>query len=446
MGRQENEGLALLKVSELKIAALFAVTVLLPATPAVVPGMVVAAQASEATAAEPADEAEALDVAHHVADGFYLDFTPAPKIELPRIFLIRNAEGDLRLEAFSSTTAAIASGRYDVSFGEHEPDEADEHAAGDPEEAVLTGEADVQEHAAGGHESPLDGTLSRREGRIVLDVSITRHLVFVWIVAVLLLVTFLWLSRRYAKGIGRLSAPRGRLQNALEALITYVRDEIAEPNLGRHTERHLPFLLTLWFFILFANLFGLLPLSVTSTANITITGVLAAFTFVVTQMNGKKDYWTHIFWPPGIPIYVKPILVPIEIMGLFIKPFVLAVRLFANMTAGHMVILSLLGLGFTMRAAYGDTGGYIGAGAGVLFSLFIYLIELLVAFLQAYIFVMLSALYIGTALEEHEHDDEEHEPTHDGHALGVFHEHHEHHEVEPTNGVHAISRPAPATA
>lgn len=424
-----------MKASELRIVALLGIAGLALASPLCVPARFAAAQEVEHAIDEHATdehatdehvvEEESFDVAHHVADGFYLDFTPGPKIELPRIFLIRNAEGKLGLDLFRSSTAAAASGIYDVT------------------------------HEAGSHGEAVDGTFARKEGRIVLDLSITRHLVFVWIVAILLLITFSWLSRRYAQGVGRLSAPKGGLQNALEALIVYVRDEIAEPNLGRHTDRHLPFLLTLWFFILFANLFGLIPLSATSTANITITGVLAIFTFFVTQANGKKDYWAHIFWPPGIPIYVKPILVPIEIMGLFIKPFVLAVRLFANMTAGHMVILSLLGLGFAVKVAYGTVGGYIGVGAGVLFSLFIYLIELLVAFLQAYIFVMLSALYIGMALEEHEHEHEhgedEHEPTHDGHALGVFHDHSDHHgdhhEVEPANGSGtATGRPVPVTA
>lgn len=250
--------------------------------------------------------------------------------------------------------------------------------------------------------------------------SISRHLVFVWIVSLLLIWVALWLAGRYRRGVGRESAPQGRLQNTMEALVTYVRDEIARPNIGPKAERYVPFLLTLWFFILFANLIGLLPLSVTSTANITITGVLAIFTFAVVQISGTKDYWMHILWPPGIPWFVKPILVPIEFLGIFIKPFVLAVRLFANMTAGHLVILSLLGLGFTLKSVYGPTGGYIGAGAGVLFALFIYLIEVLVAFLQAYIFVMLSALYIGAAVEEHGHEHDEGHATHDGHALAVL--------------------------
>ena len=368
------------------------------------------AQADEpATAEAHAQDAEGesaaeeeLDAVHHVADGYYLDFTPGPKIELPRILLIRDEQGSLKLEAFASTTSAMASGRYHVVFEDQAAD--DEHAAA----------------AASGHDSPLDGTLVRNAGHVVIDLSITRHLVFVWIVSIIVLVLFTWLARRYTRGVGRETAPRGRTQNMLEALITYVRDEIAVPNIGEKAHRYVPFLLSLWFFILFANLFGLIPLSSTSTANITITGVLALFTFVVTQASGKKDYWAHIFWPPGIPAYVKPILVPIEFLGIFIKPFVLAVRLFANMTAGHLVILSLLGLGFTLRAVYGTTGGYIGAGAGVLFALFIYLIELLVAFLQAYIFVMLSALYIGAAVEEHDHHHDEPHATHNGHALAVL--------------------------
>ncbi len=377
-----------------------------------------------------AGDDEELDAVHHIADGYYLDFSPIPKIELPRIFLIRDSAGKLKLDFFGSTKRAVASGRYDVIFEDaahsaaaedHADDEASHDDGDHSDETVEQDDGHAEDdHAedgqaaagAGGHNSPLDGKLVPKDGELVIDFSITRHLVFVWIVAALMIWLFVGLARRYRRGVGRETAPRGMLQNSMEALITYVRDEIARPNIGAKADRYVPFLLTLWFFILFANLIGLLPLSVTSTANITITGVLAIFTFVVVQMSGTKDYWGHIFWPPGIPIFVKPILVPIEFLGIFIKPFVLAVRLFANMTAGHLVLLSLLGLGFTLKSVYGTGGGYAGASAGVLFALFIYLIEVLVAFLQAYIFVMLSALYIGAALEEHDHhhgDDHAHD-------------------------------------
>jgi F-type H+-transporting ATPase subunit a len=206
------------------------------------------------------------------------------------------------------------------------------------------------------------------------------------------------------------------MHNALEALILYVRDEVARPNIGAKADKYVPFLLSLWFLILGANLIGLIPLSVTSTANINVTAVLALFTFFVVQVNGTKDYWQHILWPPGIPTWVKFMLVPVEILGLFIKPFVLAVRLFANMTAGHLVILSFIGLIFTFKGLFGAVGGFGVAPVSVAFALFIYLIEILVAFLQAYIFVMLSALYIGAAVEEHEHHgnhdaDSEHVPA-----------------------------------
>jgi F-type H+-transporting ATPase subunit a len=215
---------------------------------------------------------------------------------------------------------------------------------------------------------------------------------------------------RYRKGVGRTSAPRGVLQNVIETLVLYVRDEIAKPNLGEKTSRYLPYLLTAFFFILAANLLGLIPFSATSTANISVTAVLAVFTFVITQAAGTKDYWTHIFWPPGVPTFVKPILIPVEVLGIFTKPFALAIRLFANMTAGHLVILNLVGLIFIINTLFGAGAGWGTSVPALAMVLFVYALELLVAFLQAYVFTVLSALFIGMATAEHEHD---HDHTHD---------------------------------
>jgi F-type H+-transporting ATPase subunit a len=135
--------------------------------------------------------------------------------------------------------------------------------------------------------------------------------------------------------------------------------------------------------------------------------VLAFFTFVITQLGGTKDYWMHIFWPPGIPTFVKPILMPVELLGIFTKPIALAIRLFANMTAGHLVILSLIGLIFSFAKLFGAGAGFGVAPVSVAFALFVYMLELLVSFIQAYVFTMLSSLFIGMAIQDHHHDHDE---------------------------------------
>ena len=359
-----------------------------------------------------------LDAVHHTSDGFYLDFAPFGHVELPRLFLVRR-DGALRLEGFPSSTAAVASGRYAIEAahgGEHgnpEPgvDEA-EDAHGDPSSPVGTTADDLDEATSeellGEHtsaEQPFDAQLAATDGgEIVVDFSITRHLVFVFLAIGILLALFLPLAGRYRRGVGRTSAPRGLLQNLLETLVVYVRDEIAKPNLGTKHERFLPYLLTVFFFILTCNLLGLVPWGATATANITTTAVLAVITFLITQFAGTKDYWLHILWPPGVPAFVKPILVPIEIMGLFTKPFALAVRLFANMTAGHLVILNLIGLIFIIGGSFGTVAGYGTSVPALFLTVFVYALELLVVFIQAYVFTVLSALFIGMATAEHEHD------------------------------------------
>lgn len=248
-------------------------------------------------------------------------------------------------------------------------------------------------------------------GELILDLSITRHLVFAWIGALLVIVIFVTLARRYQRGIGRETAPKGLFHNMFETLFMFVRDEIARPNLGEKTERFLPFLSTAFFFILFCNLLGLVPFGATATANISVTAVLAAFTFVITQVSANKDHWAHLFGPPGTPLPVRFILFPVEFLGLFTKPIALAIRLFANMTAGHLVILSLIGLIFTFNGLFGPAGGYGISPVSIAFSLGIYLLELLVATIQAYIFTMLSALFIGMAVEDHGHHHEEEHHT-----------------------------------
>ncbi|GAB3330122.1 F0F1 ATP synthase subunit A [Marivirga atlantica] len=229
-----------------------------------------------------------------------------------------------------------------------------------------------------------------------LDISITKGVVGMLLAGLLLLLGFGSLAKNYKssalpKGIGRV----------LEPLVIYVRDEIARPNIGAGKyEKYMPYLLTVFFYIWILNLLGLTPLGFNVTGNIAITACLAIFTFIIVQFSGNKEYWKHIFWMPGVPVLMKIVLMPIEILGMFTKPFALMLRLFANMTAGHFVVMSLIALMVTMKSQFGAIGSSSMAFA---LAFFITIIELLVAFLQAYIFTMLSALFIGMATEEHDH-------------------------------------------
>ncbi|MDT0630396.1 F0F1 ATP synthase subunit A [Rubrivirga litoralis] len=424
--------------------------------------------AGSASPASAAGEDGELDAVHHTSDGYYLDFSPLPigrggKLELPRLFLVRRADGSLGFDAFGSSTAAVLSGRYVIGAhgdgdGAHSPAAhaadpyaedalAQEIAEERPDPNGLTVEELSETNAeeilgeTAEPEAAYDAPIEAAGGaEILIDLSISRHLVFILLTIVILLLLFLPLAGKYKKGVGRTSAPRGLLQNMLETLVIYVRDEIARPNLGAKTYKYLPYLLTVFFFILVANLAGLVPFGATATANITVTAVLALFTFFVTQLAGTKDYWMHILWPPGIPWFVKPILVPIEIMGLFTKPFALAVRLFANMTAGHLVILNLIGLIFIV-GGMSATAGYATSVPAIGLTLFVYALELLVAFIQAYVFTILSALFIGMATAEHEHDHdhaEDHGLTPHGAAVSESNGQAHHKEHDRTVGSEAV--------
>ena len=339
-------------------------------------------------------EEETLDPIHHSVDAYYLDFAPMGKLELPRIFVVQHGDGSYGVEFYASSTAAVEHGGW-IPHWEEE---------GAVDEAIIEGEEAVE----GGHgdhvaaeEARHDYYYAHLEGadgaHIVVDMSITKHLVFAWLGMIIVFLIFTRMARMYKAGIGRTTAPQGLFQNMFETLILVVRDDIARPSLGKNTDKYLPYLLTAFFFILTCNLLGLIPFGATATSNLMVTTVLALTTFVITQFAGTKDYWKHIFWPPGIPVMVKPILIPVEILGIFTKPFALAIRLFANLTAGHLVILSLIGLIFSFANMFGDGAGYGVAPVSVAFSLFIYLLELLVSFIQAYVFTMLSALFIGMA-------------------------------------------------
>ena len=238
----------------------------------------------------------------------------------------------------------------------------------------------------------------------VYDFSLTRNVVQMLLALVIFVWIMLRIAKRYKTGVGVTSAPKGS-QSLIEPVITFVRDEVAKPNLGHKVDKYLPYLLTVFFFILINNIFGLIPGSANVTGNIAFTAVLGVISFIVILASTNKHYWGHIFNPPGVPLGVKFILVPVEFLSVFIKPFALIIRLFANMVAGHIIIICLISLIFI----FGELSPIAGWGASPLsiaFTVFIYMIEVLVAFLQAFIFTMLTAVFIGQAFEgEHHHEE-----------------------------------------
>ena len=237
-------------------------------------------------------------------------------------------------------------------------------------------------------------------GRFAIDISPTRHVVMLWIAALLCVVTTLIALRAHNRRTREGKAPRG-FGNGLEAVVLYLRNEVIIPNVGAHGNGYVPYLLTLFFFILFANLLGLVPYGSTATGNISVTATLALVTFVVIELAGMKAQGkayinTIVFWPHdmslGMKLFISPILTPIELIGKFTKPFALAIRLFANMTAGHVVLLALISLIFTF-------GSWLLVPVPILMALGISILELFVAFLQAFIFTLLSSVFIGLIRE-----------------------------------------------
>ena len=237
-------------------------------------------------------------------------------------------------------------------------------------------------------------------GRLAIDISPTRHVVMLWIAALLCIVTTLLALRAHNRKTLQGKAPSG-FGNGLEALVLYLRNEVVIPNVGPHGNGYVPYLLTLFFFILFANLLGLVPYGSTATGNISVTATLAIVTFIVIELagikaQGKAYINTIVFWPHdmslGMKLFISPILTPIELIGKLTKPFALAIRLFANMISGHVVLLALISLIFTF-------GSWLLVPAPILIALAISLLELFVAFLQAFIFTLLSSVFIGLIRE-----------------------------------------------
>lgn len=320
------------------------------------PFVIAADQTSESSGEAP------IDVTGKVVDHHYVELVGA-KIYLPRILLV-----DGEWHFYSSTDKAVDSGEFVEEEGALVP--------------------------AGG-------------GEVTLDMSITSHLVYVWLGILLTLWLTIVMARKYKKGVGRQTEPKGWFQNLFEVVFVFVQDDIAKTNIPEDKHRRfVPYLFAVFVSITFMNLFGLLPWGITATADITVTAVLAGITFILTQWNGSKDHWEHVFWFPGVPGWMRIILTPIEIIGLFTKPFALAVRLFANMLSGKIMIICILGLIFIFADIFGNFAG-IGAGFfAVPLTVALYVLKAFVGILQAYIFTLLSAVFIGMAAEEHHAHEE----------------------------------------
>lgn len=229
------------------------------------------------------------------------------------------------------------------------------------------------------------------------DISITKNVFMMWVSVIVLFLIFLTAAKGYKKQ--KNYVPKG-VAGFVEPIILFIRDEIAKPMIGeKKYKRYMPYLLTVFFFIWINNIFGLIPIfnGANLTGNIAFTMTMALFTFIITTFSGNKDYWKHIFWMPGVPVPMKIFLMPIELVGIFTKPISLMIRLFANITAGHIIVLALMSLIFIFKTI-------AIAPVSIAFSLFIVVIEIVVTAIQAYIFTILSALYFGMATEEHEHE------------------------------------------
>ncbi len=232
------------------------------------------------------------------------------------------------------------------------------------------------------------------------NLSITKNVASMLFSSLLLFLIVFKASRAYSR---KKTAPKG-IQSFLEPVILFVRDDIIKSNIGPKYEKYTMFLLTVFFFILINNLLGLTPGAANVTGNISVTFVLSIFTFIIITISANKGYWKHLVKPPGTPLALLPIMIPIEIFGVFTKPFALMIRLFANITAGHIIIFSLISLIFVAsNNGVNAIAGWSVAPISVAFVLFIFLIEILVAFLQAYIFTLLSAVFIGLAVKEEDH-------------------------------------------
>lgn len=324
-----------------------------------------------ADAAEKESESP-IDIMGTVADHDYFKFF-GKKLYLPRIIYWADEVGNAQLSTFGSTKKAIASGLFE----------------------------------------DVDNAIVPTSGSIKIDLSITSHLIYFWFGLGAVALFTMFAGNRYKKGVGRDIEPQGALQNLFEVFFVFIRDDVARPNIdNKKADKYVPYLFTVFMAVAFMNTFGLLPWAATATADITVTAVLALFTFVITQFSGTKDYWTHVFWFPGVPLGVKFLMIPVELIGLITKPFALAIRLFANMMSGKIMIIAILGLIFIFHDMYGSVAAYGVSVFSVSMTAILYILKLFVSLLQAYIFTLLSAVFIGMAAESHDHDEENYRAEH----------------------------------
>ncbi|HFS68065.1 MAG TPA: ATP synthase F0 subunit A [Flavobacteriia bacterium] len=312
------------------------------------------------------------DIDHHLLDSHSFHLTKGVEFPLPVILW------DNGLHVFSSS-------KFDENNGVVESNGqyyAISHNNGHIYKTDSTGHIDHDEKGLETNDKPL-------------DLSITKNVFIIIMIGLIMLLIFSNLAKSYVKNNG-IASGIGRF---LEPIILFIRDDIAIPNIGeKHYKKYMPYLLTIFFFVWFVNLLGLTPLGVNITGNLAVTAGLAILTYLITTFSANKNYWKHIFWMPGVPTLMKIILAPIELLGTFIKPFSLMIRLYANIMAGHVVLMTIIGLMFIFKNWIGSSLSF-----GLAFGLSI--LELLVAALQAYIFTMLSALYFGSAVEEHHHEE-----------------------------------------
>lgn len=251
------------------------------------------------------------------------------------------------------------------------------------------------------------GIISHESGDNIYDLSLTKNGAAAIICSIVLIILMLLAARNYKKR--GTASPKG-IASFVEPLVLFLKDDVIKPSIGKGYMKFVPYLLSLFFFIFINNLLGLVPIfpgGANVTGNLAVTGVLAVITFLITTFNGSKDYWMHILWPPGVPTALKFLLIPIEIVGMFTKPIVLMIRLFANITAGHIIILGF----FSLIFIFSEMSSGVGFGVSIFsvaFTVFMSMLELLVAFLQAYVFTLLTAIFIGGARETHEHHEEAH--------------------------------------
>jgi len=316
-------------------------------------------------------------IIHHIADANEIHFFGDFSAPLPMIFYVEGKGFDV-----------FMSSKFHSDHSSHDA-HAVASAVGPNTGTVYTKDPDTG--------------ISSEGGESFYDISITKSVFGMMFVMTLLILMLRSMAKSYSKRPGQ--APTG-LANVLEPLVLFVRDDIAVPIIGKQKAgKFLPFLLTTFFFIVASNLLGLIPFiggfNITGTIGVTI--VLASVVFLITTINGNKQYWGHLFWPPGVPNLVKVLVVPIEVVGLFLKPIVLMIRLTANISAGHIIILSFVSLIFIFNQNYGEVAGFGMGVLSTLFMIFMYFLELLVAFLQAYVFTLLAAIYFADATQEAHH-------------------------------------------